>query len=116
VVPQIDRRIGFLFAGFLFLLALGLVRAGWLGVVRAPALESAAASQQNATLTIPARRGTITDRDGTELAVSRPAVTITATPYLVDDPVNAAAGLAPLVRRPEDELLRKLSLKDTGFV
>jgi cell division protein FtsI/penicillin-binding protein 2 len=115
-VPLIDRRIGFLFAGFLVLLALGFVRAGWLGVVRAPKLADAAASQQKATLTIPARRGTITDRDGTELAVSRPAVTITATPYLVEDPVDASAKLAPLLRVPEDELLRTLSRRDTGFV
>ena len=72
----IERRIGFLFAVFLTLLALGVVRVGWLGVVKAGTLKQAAVTQQEADLAVPARRGTIIDRDGTELAVSQPAVTI----------------------------------------
>ena len=34
---------------------------------------------------IPARRGSITDVNGTDLAVSEPAVDIAATPYLIKD-------------------------------
>ena len=112
----IDRRIGLLFAAFLFFLALAFARAGWLGVVRASDLKEAAAVQQEAMLTVPARRGTITDAHDTVLAVSEPATTVTATPYLVEDPAAAAAQLAPLLARPEDELLRKLSQRDSGFV
>ena len=111
----IERRIGFLFAVFLLLLLLGAGRAAWLGVVKAGTLKQAAVTQQEADITVPARRGTIVDREGTELAVSQPAVTIAATPYLVEDAPAVAARLARVLRKPEDELLRQLARRDTGF-
>jgi cell division protein FtsI/penicillin-binding protein 2 len=115
-VRLIERRIGLLFAVFLALLILGGLRASWLGLVRADTLQSAAATQQKADIVVPARRGTILDAKGTELAVSRPAATITATPYLVEDPARAAAKLARVLGRPEAALLKKLARRDTGFV
>jgi len=115
-VRLIERRIGFLFAVFLALLALGGMKAAWLGVVKAGTLKRAAATQQDADITVPARRGAIEDRDGVELAVSQPAVTIAATPYLVRDAAGVASRLAPLVGRPEDELIKQLARRDTGFV
>jgi cell division protein FtsI (penicillin-binding protein 3) len=115
-VRLIERRIGFLFAVFLGLLLLGSGKAAWLGVVKAGTLKRAAATQQKSDITVPARRGTILDRDGTELAVSQPAVTIAATPYLVKDPGETAARLAGVLDKPEDELIKQLVRRDTGFV
>jgi cell division protein FtsI/penicillin-binding protein 2 len=115
-VRLIERRIGFLFAVFLALLLIGYAKATWLGVVKAGTLKRAAATQQKAEITVPARRGAIMDRDGTELAVSQPAVTIAATPYLVKDAASAAAKLAPLLGQPEDFLIKQLARRDTGFV
>lgn len=112
----IERRIGFLFAVFLSLLVLGAGKAAWLGVVKAGTLKEAATVQQESEVIVPARRGTIFDREGTELAVSQPAVSIAATPYLVEDAPGVAARLADVVDRPEDELLRELARRDTGFV
>ena len=111
----IERRIGFLFAVFLALLLLGAGRAAWLGVVKAGTLKRAAVTQQEADIVVPARRGTIVDREGTELAVSQPAVTIAATPYLIEDAPAVAARLSRVLRKPEDELLRQLARRDTGF-
>ena len=112
----IERRIGLLFAVFLGMLVLAGARAGWLGIVRADALQSAAATQQKADIEVPARRGTITDANGIELAISKPAQTIAATPYLIDEPAAVAARLARILREPEHDLLRKLVRRDTGFV
>jgi cell division protein FtsI (penicillin-binding protein 3) len=112
----IERRIGLLFAAFLLLLLLAGGRAGWLGLVEAKTLKRAAATQQESDIVVPARRGTIIDRNGVELAVSQPAVTIAATPYLVDDPARAAQKLGRLLGKNEDELLRQLVRRDTGFV
>jgi len=112
----IERRIGLLFAVFLGMLLLAGARAAWLGIVRASTLQSAAATQQKAEIVVPARRGTIADANGIELAVSKPAQTIAATPYLIDEPTKVAARLATILKRPEDELLRKLARRDTGFV
>ena len=111
----IERRIGLLFAVFLAMLALAGLRAGWLGVVKADALRNAAATQQTAQVIVPARRGAITDRNGIELAVSQPAQTVAATPYLIKDAPRVAKKLAPLIGKDEDFLLRQLTRRDTGF-
>ena len=87
----IERRIGLLFAVFLSLLLIGAGKAAWLGVVKAGPLKHAASTQQTADLVVPARRGAIMDRNGTELAVSQPAMTIAATPYLIKEPTKVAA-------------------------
>jgi cell division protein FtsI/penicillin-binding protein 2 len=115
-VRLIERRIGFLFAVFLALLLLAYGKAAWLGVVKAGTLKQAAAVQQKSDITVPARRGAIMDRYGTELAVSEPAVTVAATPYLVKDAAVAAGKLAPLLDKHEDELIKQLARRDTGFV
>jgi cell division protein FtsI/penicillin-binding protein 2 len=114
-VAAIDRRIGFLFALFLLLLGVAAARAGWLGIVRAEALQEAAATQQEATITVPARRGTITDVNGTELAVSEHATTIAATPYLIRDPGAVADQLAPIIKVPRERVLEALTARDSGF-
>src|SRR3954454_15342913 len=116
MVVSIDRRIGFLFAGFLTLLALAGARAAWLATVKGGKLQTAARSQQVADNTVPAKRGTIVDRRGVELAVSEPASDVSATPCLVKDPVAAARKLAPILQRPEDVLVRALARRNTGFV
>ena len=111
----IERRIGLLFAVFLLLLVVGAGKAAWLGVVKAGTLKRAASTQQESDILVPARRGAITDRGDNELAVSQPAMTIAATPYLIKQPTQLAARLSGLLDKPEDELLRQLARRDTGF-
>ncbi|MDP9385809.1 MAG: penicillin-binding protein 2 [Actinomycetota bacterium] len=112
----VDRRIGFLFAAFLALLGLGAAKATWMGTVQASDLKQAAATQQEATITVPARRGTIFDRHGIELAVSEPATSVAANPYLIKEPARTAQTLSEMLVLPEGELLRRLTRPDTGFV
>jgi cell division protein FtsI/penicillin-binding protein 2 len=110
-----QRRIGLLFLAFTLMLGVAAGRAAWLGVVKADELQQVAATQQRVEVDIPAARGTITDRRGVELAVSQPAADISATPYLIDDPAGTAKQLAPLLERPEDEILRRLTVRGSGF-
>jgi cell division protein FtsI (penicillin-binding protein 3) len=112
----VERRIGLLFALFLLLLGLAALRATWLGTVRSGPLSERAVSQQIEDLKVPARRGTIFDRHGVELAVSEDAVTVFANPFLIDNPAAVAKRLAPLIGRREEDLLPKLSDRDAGFV
>ena len=112
----VPRRIGLLFAVFLALLGLAALRATWLGTVKASSLSSAAATQQATELHVPARRGPIVDRRGVELAVTEPADDVSATPYLIKDAPAAAAKIAPILGQPENEVLRKLAARDSGFV
>ncbi len=112
----VERRIGLLFAIFLLLLGLAALRATWLGTVKSGALSDRALSQQVEDLVTPARRGTISDRNGIKLAVTEDSVTVFAHPILIDDPGAVAQRLAPLVGRTESELLEKLSDSDSTFV
>jgi cell division protein FtsI/penicillin-binding protein 2 len=114
-VALVQRRIGGIFTVVLLLLLLALARTLYLGTLQGASLRHAARSQQVTYEPLPAQRGAITDRDGRDLAVSEPAQDISATPYLVHDPLAAARRLSPLLGRPQDELLRKLSER-TGFV
>ncbi len=93
----VDRRIGFLFALFLGLLVLAAARAAWLGTVESNSLGARALGQQEEELKVYARRGTITDRNGIELAVSEDATTVFANPFLIDNPAGVAEQIAPLL-------------------
>jgi cell division protein FtsI/penicillin-binding protein 2 len=115
-VAVLERRIGLLFAVFLCLLLLAGGRALWLGGVKGGSLSSAAALQQVTSTELPAQRGSIVDRHGVDLAVSEPADDVSATPYLVKDPVAAARRLAPILGRPVDQIVRKLARRHSGFV
>lgn len=112
----IDRRIGLLFLIFLTLLAIAVTRATYLGAIRAGTLQHVAKTQQVTTQTLPAERGSITDRNGVELAISQSAQDIAVDPYLVKDPQGAAQKLSPLLGKPVLTLIGLLTKPHTGFV
>jgi cell division protein FtsI (penicillin-binding protein 3) len=114
-VAAVQSRIGAIFASLFLLLCFAAVRVAYLGVFRAGTLQRAASAQQTSDQTVMAQRGAITDRNGVDLAVSEPAKDLAADPYLLHDPLTVAARLAPLLGKPQAELLRKLSER-TGFV
>src|SRR4029079_4570391 len=116
VVPVIERRIGLLFLAFCALLVLAGLRALQLGGLKGRSLREKADTQQISQVPVPARRGTITDRKGVELAVSEPADDVAVTPYLIKDPAGAPRRLAPLLHQPQDAVLRKVAQRNTGFV
>lgn len=114
-MAAVQQRIGVIFAVFFLALVLAGARTLYLGTVRAPALRKAAQTQQLSTEKLPAQRGTITDRGGVDLAVSEPAQEISADPYLIKEPLQAAHELAPLLGLTQSEVLTKLS-QHSGFV
>jgi cell division protein FtsI (penicillin-binding protein 3) len=114
-VDLLSRRIGALFGVFFLLLLLAAVRTVYLGTLRSGTLRHVAQDQQQTREVLPAQRGAILDRNGVDLAISEPAQDISATPYLVRDPLQVAERLAPLVGVSQQTLLAKLSGR-TGFV
>ena len=110
-----DRRVGLLFGVFLLLLAFASLRAGYLLAFKGDSLKARAATQSVENVTVIARRGTITDRNGAELAVSEDAATVVATPFLIKDPVGTARRIAPLVDEPENDVMEILADRSKGF-
>ena len=101
----LERRIGLLFAAFLVLLLLaGRARAlpgHRQGLEPAPAPPP---PSRSARCELPARRGTIVDRHGVELAVSEPADDVSATPVPGQGPgQDAPRKLAPLLGVDPDD-------------
>src|SRR3989440_10995541 len=112
----LERRIGLLFGLFLGLLLLAGARALWVVGVRGSDLSGRAAAQQVQELTVRARRGTITDRNGVELAVSEDSATVYANPRQIRDPIAMAHRLAPIIQRPYERVLQDLSERRRRFV
>src|SRR5450432_1139375 len=114
-MAAIDRRVGFLFLGFMLLLGVALMRATYLGAFKADSLQHAASSQQIVQTQIPATRGAITDRTGVQLAISQSAADVVADPFLIKHPLPAAQQLAPLLHKPMLTVLSELS-RHTGYM
>ncbi|HST56739.1 MAG TPA: penicillin-binding protein 2 [Solirubrobacteraceae bacterium] len=111
----VQRRIGVLFAVFFLLLVLAAGRTMYLGGIHSGTLRKAARTQQLTHEVVPAQRGTITDRNGVDLAISEPAYDVSATPYQVTQALSAAQKLAPLLGQTQAQVLKKLS-GGGGFV
>jgi cell division protein FtsI/penicillin-binding protein 2 len=114
-IDQIDRRVGVLFVAFVALLVIAAGRAAYLGLFRSSALTARANEQQVEHVTIPAVRGTITDRDGVVLALSESADDVIADPLLITHPEHVAAQLAPLLALSEHRVLVALTKPRTGY-
>jgi len=78
-------------------------------------LRARAQNQHERRVVVPARRGSILDREGRELAVSVETRSLYAHPSRVADPQTLAARLAPVLGRSRAELLGRLR-SDRPFV
>jgi cell division protein FtsI (penicillin-binding protein 3) len=81
----------------------------WLQVHQASALEGLAIDQRGRTIDLPARRGTIFDRDGLELAMSVPAQGVYADPKLVTHASSESAAIAGILHIPQAQAYAALS-------
>jgi cell division protein FtsI/penicillin-binding protein 2 len=115
-VGLIERRIGLLFAAFFALLTIGALRAVYLATVKGSSLRHAATQQQASDVKVPAPRGTISDRNGVDLAVSEPANDVAADPLLIKEPLTVARQIAGPLGQSPDRVLEKLAQRDRGFV
>jgi cell division protein FtsI (penicillin-binding protein 3) len=84
------------------------VRLVLLQVRQADAYQALAREQRIRSISLPAARGSILDRDGHELALSLPARAVFADPRLVKDPSATAETLAPLLELPTGFLRQRL--------
>ena len=114
-MASLQRRVGAIFGLFFVLLVVAAGRTVYLGVLRGGSLRKAASDQQVTYEPVTAPRGTITDRNGVDLAISEPAQDISADPELIGDPLGAARRLAPLLGLSPASVLEKLSER-SGFV
>ena len=112
----VDRRIRLLLVVLLLAFAASLGRAVWLQGVRAQPLAAMAQQQHRQSVAIPARRGTIFDRSGVELALGERATTVYADPRMVQQPRRVAQEAARLLGVDSGPLVARLADRKSRFV
>jgi cell division protein FtsI (penicillin-binding protein 3) len=109
-LPNPRRRLSAVLIVTLMVLSLIAARLVQLqGVDRATYADSAQVQQLH-TVTLMARRGTITDRNGDAIAATVDARNVIADPELIPQPGLAADQLAPVLTATPDSLTAKLSV------
>lgn len=91
------------------------IRYAWIQIVDGPEMAARMAAQVNHQYQLETPRGAITDRNGTELAVSSKMKSLFVDPNHVKDPAQLAADLAPLIDESEQDILDKIA-EGGGFV
>jgi cell division protein FtsI (penicillin-binding protein 3) len=114
-IRLVNRRIRLIIAVFALAFAVALVRATWLQAVRAESLDRLATSQHRETVTLSARRGTIYDRTGVELALGEEATSVVANPQQIRDPEAVALAAGRALDLDPAELLPLLADRSRGF-
>jgi cell division protein FtsI (penicillin-binding protein 3) len=112
----VNRRIRLLLVLLALALAGTLGRAVWLQGVRAAPLSRLAATQQRQTVELPARRGTIFDRNGVPLALGEQATTVYADPTQVSRPKAVALAAQRTLGVDAESIFPKLVDRSTAFV
>ena len=88
-------------------------------VVKGSKLRAYGVDQRESNIKIPAARGTIFDRDGNEMAITVPALSLYADPRAVIDPTATAHVLGQMLgfdATAEAELATKLANQKQSFV
>ncbi len=112
LVRRRSRAVRALVATIFGLFTLRLV---WVQVLGHAGYAAAARSELTRTVTVPAVRGGIYDRNGSILAVSVIRKTVVADPYLITKPAVVAAELASILGTSAAALRSELTLP-SGFV
>ncbi|HET8653867.1 MAG TPA: penicillin-binding protein 2 [Gaiellaceae bacterium] len=111
-----NRRIRLLLVLFTLAFAGTFGRAVWLQAVHAQGLDRLAQGQHHATVTVPAPRGSMVDRNGVRLAIGRRATTVYANPRHVANPQAAAVAAGRALHIDPDGLYGPLADRSRGFV
>ncbi len=105
--------------GFCVVGALIVFRLFYVQVIQHSKYSKLAENEQTKKFEIPAKRGEILAKDGSELVplvLNEPAYTIYADPSAVANVEKTANQLTPLISRDKNELIKLLSLRKTSYV
>lgn len=110
--PSSSMRVSLWYGFLLLVFSVFLVRLFYLQVIRHEYYQIAALNGQLKQYEIPAERGVIRARDGTNtipIVLNEKRFNIIADPKLIKDPAKTAEILAPVIGKPVDEVKAQLS-------
>lgn len=88
------RRVNLVTAIALVIAGVLIIRLGWVQVVWGPELSLNASEQRTRVYVDPARRGTITDREGNQMAYTMQARSLTVSPNIMREELKTGTDLA----------------------
>jgi len=92
-----------------FLSFILIIRLGYIQIVRGEELKKGALEQWTKSIEIKAKRGTIYDRNGKELAISVSSHTVWASPADIKNPEETAKKVSEVLNLDESEVLEKIT-------
>lgn len=110
-----NARLSLIFFIFVAIALMLVARLVWLSVIAGPANAEKAENTRTVLIDLPARRGTIYDRNGVVLATSVDAATIYCNPFEVSDVAGESAQLAAVLGGQSTDYIDVLSTPDTSF-
>jgi cell division protein FtsI (penicillin-binding protein 3) len=110
------RRLVALLVLMAFALTAIVIRLVDVQAVEGPRYEAMALAQRVRSVSLPAERGSMFDRNGNELALSVPQQSVYADPRVIKDPERYARKLAPIVDVNTSDLRDRLAKRDKEFV
>ena len=113
---KVQRRITILTVTIIAGIFIVAFRYGWLQLVQGSELAERMRYQVGQDYLVQSPRGAIVDRNGRELAVSTMTKSLFVDPNHVEDPVQLAKDLAPLVGKTEEDILKNYIGVGGGFV
>ena len=93
-----------------------IIRVGFLQLKEGDWLRNEAMVQQTRDIPLEAKRGTIFDRNGKELAISITKNTVWAKPVEILDKKHTATVLSQILGEDENEIYKKITKKNIGLV
>lgn len=108
-------RLAALFTTFAVATAGIATRLVWMQIVASGKFNALAADQRQRKILLPSQRGSIYDRNGSELAISMEMKTVFANPRFIADKVAAAGQIAGALGVERAQIEQKLQT-DKGFV
>ena len=108
-------RLSLILFAFMALACVLVLRLVWLSLVDGPANAEKAEATRTISVELPAKRGTIYDRNGVVLATSVDALTIYCNPFEIKDAAGVSAQLAAILGGKSTDYIDALSTPDTSF-
>ena len=100
---------------FTMIVALLIFRTGWIQIVNGAELQQKAMEQQTRDRVVSAKRGTIYDVNGKELAISVSVDTISIIPRQITKPELVAGKLSEILNVKYEDVIKKISNKKSSI-
>lgn len=112
---NIKKREFILLLLFILIVALLVLRVGWLQIVEGSKLQKMAVEQQTRDRIVSPKRGIIYDRNKVELAISVSVETVSVVPKQIEEPEKVAGKLSEILGLEYKDVIKKVQNEESAL-